>query len=170
MFKWIGNLIDGRPKEETTAGRPAPIPAPVAVEEEIDEPDDSDDSRLVVFEPDGSIQVKAASVDQAKLALKELKLRKKELAIAKKGVTAEAREIRAAATDRNRRHGAAVGGLGKMGAWANAVSAAGKAGDRQTLAKNLAPHEQQRAQFDRMILAVDKAIIQVETYIVRNGD
>ncbi|HXI18813.1 MAG TPA: hypothetical protein VNM48_20805 [Chloroflexota bacterium] len=166
VFKWIGNLIDGKPKE---GALPASTPPPVA-EPAVEESEDlGDESGLVNFEPDGSINLHAKNVEQAKLALKELKLRKKELAIMKKEAAAEAREIRAAATDKNLRRGPAMRGGGSFGRFLRGMDASGRAGDRQTLAKNLAPHEAQRARIDQMLLAVDKAVIQVETYIVKNS-
>lgn len=59
----------------------------------------------VTFTPSGEIIVRANTVAEAKLALKELKLKKKEQSILKKQLMEQERQIRATYTDTVRRRG-----------------------------------------------------------------
>jgi hypothetical protein len=65
----------------------------------------SEPQSFVDISPEGEISVRANSVPEAKLALKELKLKKKELSLLKKQVIEQERQIRAAYTHEVRQGG-----------------------------------------------------------------
>jgi hypothetical protein len=122
----------------------------------------------VVFSNSGDVRVTVRSVDDAKLALKELKLKKKELAIEKREVTSRQQGIRADYTDSRRRQGSMLRGGRSFGRFVRGVQQFQRDAVRRDLARQLAPLEQARAKLDARIAAVDKAILQVESYIVQN--
>ena len=73
-------------------------------------------TQFVVFEGT-RIKCVAETVDQGRLAIKELKLKKKEFGLMKREVVARQKEIRAAYTHKIRTRGSMVkggGGLGKI--------------------------------------------------------
>jgi hypothetical protein len=129
----------------------------------------SEPQSFVDISPDGEISVRANSVPEAKLALKELKLKKKELSLLKKQVTEQERQIRAAYTDEVRRRGTKFQGGGGIGKFVRLAQTASRDAARHNLAQQLAPHEQQKRKIEAMKSAIEQLILQVEMFIHNNS-
>lgn len=115
-----------------------------------------------------TIHLNIYSVAEAKLAIKELKIKKKEVALAKKEVVLRQQAIRADYTDNSRRKGSMMQGGGKFGRLVRGVQRASRDADKQKLANQLRPLEEQKAHWDAMLSALDSAILKVEAYLVEN--
>lgn len=128
-----------------------------------------DEHSFIEITPKGELRVKASSVSEAKLAIKELKLKKKEYSVKKREITNRQQQIRAAYTDKVRRQGSKVRGGGGLGRFIRNVQTANRDIARSNLAKQLAPLEEYKAQIDSIMSAIDKAILHVEAYILKNS-
>lgn len=124
---------------------------------------------MVRFYDNGDIQLNIRSVTEAKLAIKELKLRKKEINAEKKEVNARISEIRSAYRQQSTERGSMMRGGGGIGKFARAIQRSTSDASRQNKERAIAPHEQRKLQLDRMIVAIDNAIIQTERYILENS-
>jgi hypothetical protein len=124
---------------------------------------------LVEISQSGEISVRANSVPQAKLALKELKLKKKELSLLKKQVTEQERQIRATYTDEVRRRGSKFHGGGSIGRFIRLAQTASRDSARANLAQQLAPFEEQKRKIEAMRSAIEQLILQVEAFILNNS-
>jgi len=116
-----------------------------------------------------TVNVNANSVVEAKLALKELKLKKKEFGLMKRGVNERQKQIRASYTQEVRNRGSMVRGGGGVGKFFRAVQTISRDTKRAQLAAALAPYEQEKQRIESMIQAIDSAIIQVESHLLRHG-
>ena len=113
--------------------------------------------------------VKASSISEAKLALKDLKLKKKEYALLKRELNEKQKEIRASYTDEVRTRGSMLRGGGGLGKFVRFVQTASRDGKRSQLAVALAPLVQEKQSIESLIHAIDLASLQVESYILKNG-
>jgi len=113
------------------------------------------------------IVVNAKTVPEAKIALKELKLLKKALASKKRGVMEEERVTRAEYTDGVRRRPAKMRGSSIIAKMSRATESLSRASARQNLAGELAPHEREKGRIEANILAVEQAILRLESQISR---
>ena len=129
----------------------------------------SEPQSLVDISPDGQISVRANSVPEAKLALKELKLKKKELSLLKKQVTEQERQIRAGYTHQVRQRGSKFQGGGTVGKFIRLAQTASRDAARHNLAQQLAPYEQQKRKIEAMKSAIEQLILQVELFIHNNS-
>jgi hypothetical protein len=127
------------------------------------------DHPFVEFTQDGRIIIRASTVAEAKLALKELKLKKKENSITKREITNQQQQIRAGYTDKIRREGTKMRGGGSIGRFVRDFQTSSRNIDKANLARKLAPINKQKSQIDAILTAIDKAVIQVETYILKNS-
>ena len=124
---------------------------------------------FVDISPYGQISVRANSVTEAKLALKELKLKKKELSLLKKQVTEQERQIRANYTDAVRNRGSKFQGGKSIGRFIRLAQTASRDAVRQNLAHQLAPYEQQKRKIEVVQSAIEQVILQVESVILKNS-
>lgn len=126
-------------------------------------------TRSLVSIQGSQIQVEVTTVAEAKLALKELKLKKKEVQAQRKEVVAQQQAIRAAYTDRVRSQGSMVRGGGWVGKLVRAGQATARDSAKRQLANDLRPLDVEKARLDGAIIAFDKVILEVETYIHENS-
>jgi hypothetical protein len=122
---------------------------------------------IVTFAKNGDVKVHARSVDEAKLALKQLKLRKKELGVLKREITSREQSIRAEYADHVRRQGSKLRGGGGIGRFVRNVQTAQRDSARKDLAKKLGPLDKDKHRLDMMIATVDKVILQVELQLMK---
>lgn len=118
--------------------------------------------KVKIDEKKGEIEVKVDTAADAKLAIKELRLKKKELMLQKKGTMEQQREIRAAYTEKTRNRLPAVRGGGGLGKAIRGVQSANRAGARKDLAKALEPYEKQRVHLEKVMIAIDSVILQIQ--------
>lgn len=123
----------------------------------------------VTFAPSGEIIVRANTVAEAKLALKELKLKKKEQSILKRQLMEQERQIRATYTDTVRRRGSKFQGGGTVGKYVRLFQTAKRDATRSDLAVELTPLEHQKSRCEAMIQLLNKFILQVEMFILNNS-
>lgn len=121
----------------------------------------------VRFLPDGDVQARWRSAEEAKQCIAELKLKKRELQITKKAVQADEHQARAAYTDKTRRRSPAMRGGGSVGKVVRSVQSSSRASDRRHLAQQIAPLEGQKAAVEDQLLAIDRLILQ---YRGKGGD
>jgi hypothetical protein len=126
-------------------------------------------SSFVTIAADGNLYVSARSVAEAKIAVKELKLKKKEYALVKREISQTQKQIRAEYTDNVRQRGSKFRGGGSIGSIVRTVQTINRDLDRRTLAQELAPLEQQKNAIESIINAIDRAILQVEKFIIENS-
>ena len=123
----------------------------------------------VTVDPNGDITIRARSVPEAKLAIKQLKLIKKELSLEKRSITEKEREIRAIYTDTVRRQGTKFSGGGKVGEYIRKEQTRDRDVVRGKLADLLAPLEYRRRHIEARAIKIDQLIVKLEEYIVRNS-
>ncbi len=116
-----------------------------------------------------TVNVNVNSLAEAKLALKELKLKKKEFGLQKRGVNERQKKIRASYTEEVRNRGSMIRGGGGVGKLFRVVQTISRDSKRAQLASELAPLEQEKQGIESIIRAIDSAILQVESHILRNG-
>jgi hypothetical protein len=129
----------------------------------------SNQNSFVMIDPDGDLRVSARSVAEAKIAIKELKLKKKEYALAKREISQNQKQIRAEYTDSVRQRGSKFRGGGGIGSFVRTVQTISRDADRRSLAQELAPLEQQKNTVESIINAIDRAILQIEKFIIENS-
>jgi hypothetical protein len=129
----------------------------------------SNQNSFVTINPDGDLRVSARSVAEAKIAIKELKLKKKEYALAKREISQNQKQIRAEYTDSVRQRGSKFRGGGGIGSFVRTVQTISRDADRRSLAQELAPLEQQKNTVESIINAIDRAILQIEKFIIENS-
>lgn len=115
-----------------------------------------------------TVQVNAASTDEAKIALKELKLKKKEFGLIKRSITADLKNIRADYSNEASTRGSKMRGGGGLGKFVRTIQTISRDSNRASTANKLYPLEQQKLEVEALIHAIDTAIIQVESYILKN--
>jgi hypothetical protein len=115
------------------------------------------------------ITVNVNSVDEAKLALKELKLKKKEFGLLKRSITEKQKEIRADYTGDVRSRGSMMRGGGGLGKLVRVMQSASRDARRAQLARNLEPLEAKKQEIEAMIRAIDSAILQVEAALLKHN-
>lgn len=122
-------------------------------------------SRYVSF--DGkTISIEAKSVDEAKLALKQMRIIKAELGIRKRAVAAEQKTIRADYTNYVRSRGSLLRGGGGIGGIIRLLKIKSRDNKRAELAVRLAPLEESKQSLERQILLVEAAILRVQAEII----
>ena len=109
------------------------------------------------------------SLAEAKLAKKELKLLKKDQSLKKKAINQEQKAIRASYTERVRTRGSKFRGGGSFGKLIRTVQTANRDGDRAALARELRPLEDRKQAIEATVLAIEKAMIMVESDILNNN-
>jgi hypothetical protein len=129
----------------------------------------SNQNSFVTIDPDGDLRVSARSVAEAKIAIKELKLKKKEYALAKREISQNQKQIRAEYTDSVRQRGSKFRGGGGIGSFVRTVQTISRDADRRSLAQEIAPLEQQKNTVESIINAIDRAILQIEKFIIENS-
>lgn len=125
-------------------------------------------ANLVTLTQEGEIIVEVHSIEEAKLALKELKMRKKELNIQKKAVNEQMRQIRANYTQYTRNRSMMMRGGGTFGKIVRVGQAISRDAHRRQLAADLAPLEHQKQWYESMTLAIEQAILKIETALKEN--
>lgn len=123
----------------------------------------------VTILPNGEIHVTGDSVPEVKLALKELKLKKKAYSLTKREVMQKQRAIRASYTEQVRQQGSKFRGGGGIGSFVRTVQTISRDTARRQLANELAPLEQQKANIERIVAAIEQVLLQVESYIIKNS-
>ena len=119
---------------------------------------------------DGTVRMKWDSVDEAKLAIKQLRLKKRELNIQKRSVNAEMKELRLERREQVAQQGSKMRGGGKFGQFVRASQTAGRDHDRRQHVARLAPYEQAKADIDRQITNVDMIIARIEQTLLEQQD
>lgn len=115
------------------------------------------------------VRVDTNTVAEAKLAIKELKLKKKEFALQKKTITEQQKAIRAQYTSEVRSRGSMMRGGGSLGKLVRTFQGASRDNRKAQLARDLEPYEKKKQDIEAMIRAIDSAIIQVESAILKHG-
>lgn len=123
----------------------------------------------VYYFPDGGFKYSASSVAEAKVVLRELRLKKKEVALAKREVTAKQREVRSQYTGYVRRRGSKLIGGGGVGHFIRALQTVDRDAKRRDLAQALEPLQQEADRLDRLIAALDQALLNLEGYVLREA-
>lgn len=139
------------PRYSPPVSQPAPIP-------EI--------KQAVTFHDNGDISLNVGSVPEAKLAIKQLRLRKKEIGVEKKAITTEMAEIRADRRQQVANQGPMMRGGGGFGKTVRTFESLGRANARAKHANRLAPYDDAKAELDRRIMLVDRAIHSLEAYVL----
>jgi hypothetical protein len=124
--------------------------------------------RGVVFLDNGDIHLNVGTVEEAKLAIKQLKLKKKEYAVAKKAVTNEMSQIRATRSQQVAQQGSMMRGGGNVGKTVRTFERIGRDADKRKHANTLAPLEAQKAAIARATLVLDQAIMRIEAFLLEN--
>ena len=162
LMKWF------KRKQEQPDSPPQPWrerPEPVAP---VIEPEE-DHGPGVALLPNGNLSISYSSVAEAKLTIKQLKQMKKQFALEKKAVNAEMAEVRANRRMHVAQQGSVVRGGGSVGRTMRTFQRMSRDMDRSKHANQLAPLEEEKAELDRKILEMDKAITMVEAYIMRES-
>jgi hypothetical protein len=115
------------------------------------------------------IRVRTNSLDEAKMAIKELKLMKKQYALSKRTVGEEQKRIRAQYTQEVRSRGSMMRGGGGIGRFVRDIQSGSRDNRKARLASDLAPLEQKKQEIETVIRAIDSTIIQVEAAIIKQG-
>ncbi|WP_373526720.1 hypothetical protein [Nostoc sp.] len=97
---------------------------------------------FVSIDDDGKFHISVESVQDAKIAIKELKLKKKEYALVKREISQQQKVIRAKYTENVRQRGSKIRGGGGLGQLIRTVQTSNRDADRRALAQELAPLEQ----------------------------
>ena len=116
-----------------------------------------------------TIRYDVSNLAEAKIALKELKLKKKEFTLQKRALAARQKEIRDAYTHEVRTRGSMLRGGGAFGRVVRAFQTLSRNSKRAGLARDLAPHENEKQRIDGMLGAVDALIIKLEAHILALG-
>lgn len=124
---------------------------------------------FVTITANGELRVSAQSVAEAKIAIKELKLKKREYALVRREITQQQKQIRAEYTDSVRQRGSKFRGGGTIGYLVRTVQTINRDAARRTLAQELAPLEEQKNAVEAIINAIDRAILQIEKFIIENS-
>lgn len=119
---------------------------------------------------DNEIRFSAKNANETKLAIKELKLKKKEFSLLKKTVVAEQRQIRAQYTAEVRSRGSMVRGGGGFGRFVRSIQSGSRDNRRAQLANDLAPLEKRKQKIEATMRAIDQAIIQLESALLKQSD
>ena len=123
---------------------------------------------FVSIDDEGEFHISVESVQEAKIAIKELKLKKKEYALVKREISQQQKVIRAEYTENVRQRGSKMRGGGGLGQLIRTVQTINRDADRRALAQQLAPLEQQNNIIDGIINAIEQAILKIEKYILEN--
>jgi phage shock protein A len=123
---------------------------------------------FVQFE-DGLIRITATNLAELKIALKELKLMKKQFTLNKREVSARQTQLRAAYTEEVRTQGSKMRGGGNLGRFVRSAQTISRDAKRAQLAKDLAPHEREKQQIERVTAGIDSMILRVEAEILNLG-
>ena|SRR6266496_6712209 len=115
------------------------------------------------------IRVRTNSLDETKMAVKELKLMKKQYSLAKRTVGEEQKQIRAQYTQEVRSRGSMMRGGGGIGRFVRDIQSSSRDNRKARLASDLAPLEKKKQEIEAMIRAIDSTIIQVEAAIIKQG-
>ena len=125
--------------------------------------------KYVTISPNGEILINVRDVSEAKPALKELKLMKREVANAKRLIMENKRQIRASYTDKVRSRFGLFGKHG-TGGWIRDYQKAERNSSRRRLAKDLDPYEAEQQKLEAQVIALNRAILEVEAYILQNPE
>lgn len=123
-------------------------------------------SNQLVQVTDTGVHSEVNSIDDAKLAIKELKIKKKEYALTKKLLANQQKQLRAEYTNEVRTRGSMVKGRGAILGFARSMQSISRDNRRAKLAKDLAPLEQKKMRVEKVVSAIDDAIIKLEAYIL----
>lgn len=115
------------------------------------------------------VTVKADTLADARLAIKELKLKKKEYSLRKRAIADAQRNLRAQYTEDVRARGSMMRGGGFFGKVARAFQSSSRDSRRARLAAELAPYETKKQEIEAVIRALDSAILQVEAAILQHS-
>lgn len=119
---------------------------------------------------ENEIRIHTNNATEIKIAIKELKLKKKEFSILKQTIMAEQKRIRAQYTVEVQTRGSLVRGGGSVGRFIRSVQTISRDGRRAQLARDLAPLETKKQNFEATIRAIDQAIIQLESALLKQSD
>jgi hypothetical protein len=108
------------------------------------------------------IRVNVSTLDEARLAIKQLKQKKKEFSLEKRTVAAEQKAIRAKYSAEVQSRGGLVQGGGDFGRFVRLLQSDARERRRSRLASDLAPYEERKQQIEAIIAAIDSAILQTE--------
>lgn len=117
-------------------------------------------------EPMSGLTILATNTKEARFALKELRLLKKQTAARKRDINLGQRAIRAQYTHEVRRRGSKFIGGGGVGRFIRVVQTGWRDQVRRDLAAALAPLEASKERIDAQLQAIERAIIQVESYLI----
>ena len=129
----------------------------------------STSEQYVTVDRNGCIQVNVQTVAEGRIAIKELRLLKKALAVRKREVTSQQKEIRAGYTDHVRRRRSKVVGGGGIGRFIRVLQTVSRDNTRNNLAKSLEPLEGDKQKIEAASNAVDRAIVQMEEFVLRGS-
>ncbi len=115
------------------------------------------------------LTVYANTVQEKKLALKEIKLKKKELALQKRALIDQQKIIRATYTQNIRSRRSMGSGEGQLGQAIRAIEHGWHDRQRAHLARDLAPLEEKKQHVEALILAFDNLALQLERQILSSG-
>lgn len=118
---------------------------------------------------ENEIRFHADNAAESKLAIKELKLKKKEFSVLKQTVVAEQKRIRAQYTAELRTRGSMVRGGGGVGRFVRSVQSVSRDSRRAQLARDLAPVEKKKQKIEATMRAIDQAIIQLESALLKQS-
>lgn len=116
---------------------------------------------------DKEVKYHVTNVAEAKLVIKQLRLKKKEFGLEKRVVLEKQKEIRAQYTTEVRHRGSMVRGGGGLSKFIRRVQAVSRDSKRSNLANALAPLESKKQQIERIMTAIDSAILQLEEVILK---
>ncbi len=120
----------------------------------------------VTVEPNGNLTINVSTVEEARLAIKQLRLHKRERQLQRKEIV-EAQKV--TRTDRRTevaRQGSKVRGGGNAGKFVRSAQTIGRDTDRHRHAGEMATFDEQKAQVDAIIMRIDAAILQLDQLIL----
>src|SRR5215211_7659624 len=121
---------------------------PVATEPQTSALSKDSQGDLVQFTDDGQIRVRATSVAEAKLAIKQLRLRKKAVGLEKREVTQAITAINAERRMQTANQGRMMRGGGNLGQLTRTFQGISRDMDKSRHAARLQPYQQEKARLD----------------------
>lgn len=139
------------------------------IEAERERQDDLRATQYVTVDKNGDIHINVQNAVEASLAIKKLRLLKKAWAVRKREVTSQQKAIRADYTDNVRRRGSKFVGGGGLGRFIRLMQTGSRDSARAGLARALEPLERKMHEIEAASIAIDRAIGQMEVYVLRGG-
>lgn len=122
-------------------------------------------AELVTVLKNGDIKISVGSIEEAKLAIKQLNIHKKQLGIQKKEVSSQITQVRSQYRVASAQRGSMMRGGGTVGKVVRIFQRANRDTARLNKENTIVPLEQEKQRIDVLMMNIDSAVLKLQQYI-----